>query len=49
MCLAVVPEPNLILQYETDVYEGHASGVATKLLRRGHNATRQKTYLILNS
>jgi len=26
MCLAVVPEPNLILQYETDVYEGHASG-----------------------
>ena len=42
MCLAVVPEPNLILQYETDVYEGHASGVATKLLRRGHNATQQK-------
>jgi len=28
MCLAAVPEPNLILQYETDVYDGHASGVA---------------------
>ena len=37
MCLAAVPEPNLILQYETDVYDGHASGVALNYWGKGGN------------